>query len=152
MFHDLGISKADFLGAMNATHNRMYLQASVDRKSLARATRTAVFFNVSAEKFELLAACKELRFDACLIEGSIGEIEFSAEHTLRRKSWQTSPAQSSGFSTWEAIFEVESGVVKHQGTVYLESGDKTLELHSVCIFDRSKLYRSDKTPSASPDG
>ncbi len=152
MFHALGISKADFLGAMNATHNRMYLQASVDRKSLARATRTAVFFNVSAEKFELLAACKELRFDACLIEGPIGEIEFSAEHTLRRKSWQTSPAQSSGFSTWEAIFEVESGVVKHQGTVYLESGDKTLELHSVCIFDRSKLYRSDKTPSASPDG
>lgn len=143
--HDLGISKAEFLGAMNATHNRMYLGASVDRKSLARATGTAAFFNVSAEKFERLASRKDLRFDACFIEGPAGEIEPSAEYRARWQDWRTNPTHPGGFSTWEVIFEVESAAVKHYGTVYVESGAKTLELSSVCIFNKSKLQRSDET-------
>jgi hypothetical protein len=87
--HDLGLSNAEFLGAMNATHNRLYLGASVDRKSLARATGTAAFFNISAEMFEWLASRKDLRFDACFIEGPAGDIELSEEYTARWKSWHT---------------------------------------------------------------
>jgi len=49
-FHDLGLSKAEFLGAMNATHNRLYLGALVDRKSLARATGTATFLQCQCRK------------------------------------------------------------------------------------------------------
>jgi hypothetical protein len=144
-FHDLGLSKAEFLGAMNATHNRLYLGALVDRKSLARATGTATFFNVSAEKFELLDSRKDLRFHACFIEGPAGEIELSAEYTACWQNWQTDPNRPGGLSPWETIFEVDSGAVKHHGTVYVESGDNTLQLSSVCIFDKSKLYGSAET-------
>jgi hypothetical protein len=143
--HDLGISKVEFLGAMNATHNRLYLGASVDRKSLARATGTAAFFDVSAEKFELLAARKDLRFNACFIEGPPGEIEPEAKYTARWQNWQTDPTRQSGLCPWETIFEVDGAAIKYHGTVYIESDVKTLKLHSVCIFDKSQLHRSDET-------
>jgi hypothetical protein len=142
--HDLGIAKNVFLGAMNTTHNRLRFEAALDRKSVARATGTAAFFNVSVEKFELLASRKDLRFHACFIEGPAGEIELSAEYTARWQNWQTIPTRPGGLSTWETIFEVESAAVKHHGTVYVESGGKTLELSSVCIFNKSKLHRSDE--------
>jgi hypothetical protein len=137
--HDLGLSKAEFLGAMNATHNRLYLGASVDRKSLARATGTAAFFNVSAEMFEWLASRKDLRFDACFIEGPAGAIELSEEYTARWKSWHTNPPREPVLFQWKTIFEVEGEAIKHHGTVYIESRDRTLQLSSVCIFDKSKL-------------
>jgi ApeA-like protein len=143
--HDLGISKEDFLGAMNATHNRLYLGASIDMKSLERATGTAPFFNVSADKFERLASRKDLRFDACFIEGPAGEIEQSEEYTARWKNWHSNPRRASGTFQWHIIFEVESEAVQYHGTVYVESGDRSLELSSVCIFDKSKLRRSDET-------
>jgi hypothetical protein len=141
--NDLGISKQDFLGAMNATHNRLYLGASVDRKSLARATGTALFFNVSTDKFERLASRKDLLFDACFIEGPSGEIELSEEYTARWKDRNRTPA--SGAAQWHVIFEVEREAVQYQGTVYVESGDRSLKLSSVCIFDKSKLHRPDET-------
>lgn len=144
-FHDLGIAKKEFLDAMNRTHNRLYLQASVDRKSLARATGTAPFFRVSAEKLDALALRRDLRFDACFIEGTGGEIELSEEYTARWKSWQTNPKRESGHFQWDTIFEVEREAVKYRGTVYIESDDKTLELTSVCIFDKSKMHRSAET-------
>jgi hypothetical protein len=130
---------------MNATHNRLYLGASVDRKSLARATGTAAFFDVSAEKFELLAARKDLRFNACFIEGPPGEIEPEAKYTARWQNWQTDPTRQSGLCPWETIFEVDGAAIKYHGTVYIESDVKTLKLHSVCIFDKSQLHRSDET-------
>jgi hypothetical protein len=101
--HDLCISKKDFLGAMNATHNRLYLGASVDRKSLARATGTALFFNVSADKFEGLASRKDLRFDACFIEGPAEEIELSEEYTARWKEWHRNPTRASGAVQWHIL-------------------------------------------------
>lgn len=142
--YDLGVPKEDFLKAMNATHNRLYLQASVDRKSLARATGTAAFFSVTIENFERLAARKDLRFDACLIEWPPGEIELSEEYTASWRNWQRDPTRPGGLIKWEAIFGVDSGAVKHHGTVYIESDGRTLELSSVCIFDKSKLRRSDE--------
>jgi hypothetical protein len=143
-FHDLGISKSEFLSAMNATHNLLYLGASVDRKSLARATGTAPFFNVSAEKFELLTSRKNLRFDACFIEGPTGEIELSEEYTARWRSWHKNPARESGVIRWETIFDVAKDAVKHYGSVYIESGSQSMELSSVCIFNKSKLHRSNE--------
>jgi len=133
------------LAAMNATHNRLYLGASVDRKRLARATGTAPFFNVSADKFERLASRKDLRFDACFIEGPANEIELSEKYTARWKNWHRNPTRVSGAFQWQIIFEVESEAVKYHGTVYVESGDRTLELSSLCIFNRSKLHSSDET-------
>jgi hypothetical protein len=143
--HDLGIDKDVIMGAMNTTHNHLRFEASLDEKSLARATGSAAFFKVGAEKFELLASRKDLRLHACFIEGPAGEIELSAEYTARWQNWETNPARSGAFSTWETIFEVESAAVKYYGTVYVESGGKTLELSSVCIFNESKLHRSDET-------
>jgi hypothetical protein len=144
-FCDLGLSKTEFLGAMKATHNRLYLGALVDRKSLARATGTATFYNVSAEKFRLLDSRKDLRFHACFIEGPAGEIELSPDYTACWQHWQTDPNRPGGLSPWETIFKVDSGAVKHHGTVYVESGDETLELSAVCIFDKSKLHPFDET-------
>ena len=143
-FHDLGIPKSVFLHAMNATHNRLYFGASVDRKSLARATGTAAFFDVSTEKFDLLASRKDLWFDACFVEGPAGEIELSEEYTARWRNSHTNPSRTDELSTLESIFNVENDVVKCHSSVYVESDGRTLELISVCIFDKSKLRRPGK--------
>jgi hypothetical protein len=145
--HDLGISTRDFLGAMNATHNRLYLQASVDRKSLARATGTAKFFDVSAEKFEKLASREDLRFDACFIEGAPGEIELSEEYTARMKRWHTNPTRQGGVFKWTDLLEVDSAALRFHGAVYIECDGKALEVSSACILDGSKIPRTDQSQS-----
>jgi ApeA N-terminal domain 1 len=146
--HDLGISTVDFLGAMNATHNRLYLQASVDRKNLARATGTAKFFSVSAEKFERLESRKELRLDACFIEGRTGELEWSEEYSGRVKRWYADPPRQSGLFNWEDILGVDSAAIRFHGAVYIECDGKTLEVSSACILDGSKIPRTDQSESA----
>lgn len=137
--HDLGIHNKEFLSAMNATHNRMYLKASVDRKSLARATETAAFYSVSAEKFAQLTSHSDLRFYACFIEGPTGEIEFAAHYTARKKAWLTNPTPRGGAFSWADVLDVETAAIKYHGTVYIESGENSLQLSAACILDKSKL-------------
>jgi hypothetical protein len=143
--HDLGISKSSFLCAMNTTHNRLYLQASVDRKSLARATGTAKFFNVSPETFRQLASLRDLRFDACFIEGPPGQIELSVDYTARVKRWHTNPTRQGGLFNWADILEVDSAAIGFHGTAYIECDGKALELSSAFILDRSNMPRTDQS-------
>jgi len=138
-FLDLGLSKDDFLNGLNATHSRLRLGAPLNEKHLARVSKKAAFFSVSAEKFQFLSSRKDLQVFACFIEGPPSEIEISPHYTEIWRSWNMNPIRLAGMISWEKLFDVEDGVVRHEGTVYIESGSNSLQLSAVCIFDKSKL-------------
>jgi hypothetical protein len=143
---DLGISKEQFLGGMK-THNIVYLRAMVDRVALARATRSAPFYKVSPDEFERLTGRKELRFDACFIEGSDGEISFSEDYAESWKTWRRNPNCTGSTDVWLASIGLKPGAAKFPMTIYLESGSKTREFSCVCIIDKSKLPPESSTAS-----
>ena len=143
---DMGISKEQFLTGMK-TQNRVYMRAMVDRVALARATRSAPFYKVSAEEFERLTGRKELRFGACFIEGPAGEIKLSEEYTKRWKTWSRDPKRTGSSTEWLTSVGLEQGSAKFPTTLYLESGSKTREFGWVCIIDKSKLPPESTTAS-----
>jgi len=143
---DLGISKEQFLGGMK-THNFVYMRAMVDRVALARATRSAPFYKVSPDEFERLTGRKELRFDACFIEGPDREISLSKEYTKSWKTWSRNPKRTGSADVWLASVGLKPGAAKFPMTVYLESGSKTREFSCVCIIDKSKLTPESSTAS-----
>jgi hypothetical protein len=143
---DLGISKEQFLGGMK-THNFVYMRAIVDRVALARATRSAPFYKVSPDEFERLTGRKELRFDACFIEGPDREISLSEEYTKSWKTWSRDPKRTGSSTEWLTSVGLEQGSAKFPTTVYLESGSKTREFGWICIIDKSKLPPESTTAS-----
>lgn len=137
---DLGVLPDEFLTALSRTASPIGLGASIDRKALARAAKTAQFFLVSAEQFEQLAGLKALRDSVCLIEGPEGELEFSQQYAAKRRAYfEDRTATRTAVTPWATIFGVEEGAVRYVPVVYIESGERTLELDSVALFDRSRL-------------
>ncbi len=146
---DLGISKEQFLSGTR-TQNRIYMRAMVDTVALARATRSAPFYKVSAEEFERLSRRKELRFDACFIEGPLGTVKLSEEYTSRWRAWNRSPQRTGSFTEWPISVGLEQGSAKFETTVFLESGSETLEFGWAYIIDKSKLPPESTTASEPP--
>jgi len=127
----------------------------VERVALARATQSAPFYKVSPDDFERLTASKELRFDACFIEGANREISLSEEYTKSWKAWSRNPKRTGSADVWLASVGLKPGAARFPMTVYFESGSKTREFSCVCIIDKSKLTpeiptASDAAPIAAP--
>lgn len=56
---DLRLDRADFLQALNSTHNKLRFSAPLDEKHLDRVTGTATFYSVTPEKLRLLASIRK---------------------------------------------------------------------------------------------
>lgn len=139
-FLDLGLERADFLQALSSTHNKLRFSAPLDEMHLDRVTGTATFYNVTPEKFKLLASLdRDFNAFPCLVEGESGEIQPSRHYSTILRDWHMNPSRQQGMFRLEEIFGVEKGAVRHASLVYIESGSDTLRLFSVYIFYESKL-------------
>jgi hypothetical protein len=139
-FLDFGLERADFLKALNSTHNKLRFAAPLDEKHLDRVTGAATFYSVTPEQFQLLASLgKEFKAFPCLIEGESGEVQPSSHYSAVLRDWHMNTSRQQGAFLWEEIFGVEKGAVRHASPVYIESGADTLRFLSVCIFNKSKV-------------
>lgn len=134
---DFGLSKADFLKGLNNPLSRLRRLSQIDAKHLARVSETAEFFQVSPEVFRKLSSRKGLGAFACFVEGPNREIEFSDHFQQKHLDWHN--ARHTGMSTFEQIFDVEAGIVRHVPHLFIECGDESIEFHGSCVFDKSRL-------------
>ncbi|QTB44313.1 hypothetical protein J3J51_00245 [Burkholderia pseudomallei] len=134
---DVGLSKSDFLDGLNNPLCRLRRLSQIDTKHLARVCGTAEFFQVSPEVFRTLSSRKGLGVFACFLEGPHREIEFSDHFQQKHLDWHN--ARHTGMFTFEQIFDVQAGIVRHVPHLFIECGDESIEFHSACIFDKSRV-------------
>ncbi|WP_157633089.1 HEPN domain-containing protein [Burkholderia ubonensis] len=134
---DFGLSKTDFLEGLNNPLCRLRRLSQIDEKHLARVSETAEFFQVSPEVFRTLSSRKGLGVFTCFLEGPNHEIEFSDHFQQKHLDWQN--ARHTGMSTFEQIFDVEAGIVRHVPHLFIECGDESIEFHGAYVFDKSRL-------------
>jgi len=136
---DIGLPTDEFLGALNTTASRLRFEAMPNQRNLDRVTKAAEFFSVSGEKYKALLTQRRHAF-TCFIEGPPGNIEFSEHYTKVCNDALNSPAsRPQGQLYWDKILSVEKEAVRYVPKIYVESGEGTLELQSVCILERPRL-------------
>jgi hypothetical protein len=136
---DLGLIVDDFLKALNTTRSKMRFAAAFNEQHLARVTNPKIFLRASEKQFQILLSRKDLHAFPCFIKDQAGEVEISEPYSGVWRAWHMTPARNSAMTSYHDIFQVDEGVVEFEQTVYVECNAESMKLHTVCLFDKSKL-------------
>ncbi|WP_227105233.1 HEPN domain-containing protein [Chromobacterium rhizoryzae] len=131
---DFGLTNDDFLACLR-NHSQLHRRSDINRVELARATKTAGFFNVSKEQFDNISQKSGIKINSCFWVDNNGFIEYTEEHVTALKTWLDKGI--SGIIPVAEIFGKSIEKIKIWDHAYIECDSERLELFHAYFIDRA---------------